>query len=204
MAAKTPENEHVQKLLELTKRYDIDELLDAAATFQDWLVITNEEKRVIKHQSNKLDRLMTLITESGRVARFANFILRYNSDIQVTALAVVNTVGATTHMRPKAESSASQVLCADYRNPPEQVLQQPYGSLKSTASSTGSPDPMDVDSTDSQEASSMETGSKVWAIHFTSFIDSVPDKATLEDHPPPPPPPILATVRHIDIHAHNN
>lgn len=196
MAAKAPANEHVLKLFQLTMQYDIDKLLDAAATFQDWLVITNDEKRVIKHQSNKLDGLMTLITENGRAAQFANFILRYNSAIQDTAIAVMNTVGATTYTRPKAGSSAGQVLYADQNRPDSQILQQPDASLKSSASgSTSSPDCMDVDTTDSQpEASSMDIGSKVWAMH-SSLTKTC--QTGLQQSPTPRP-------THPNTHAHTH
>ena len=162
MAAKAPANEYVQNLLQLIKRYDLDELLDAATTFQDWLVITHDEKREIKSQGSKQrswDRLMTLVAEKGRAALFANFILRYNSTIQAAALAVVNTVNVASEMRPKAAAGLYSQMHG-YRS--DKVLHQPAtegGSQKSSASATGSP--MDLDTTESPGACSMDTESKV-------------------------------------------
>lgn len=95
MATKVPANEHTQKLLQLIKRYDVDELLDAATTFQYWPVISNDEKTEIQKQSGsskqqKFDSLITLVTKKAeRMTRFAMFIQCYTSPIQEAALSAV-------------------------------------------------------------------------------------------------------------------
>jgi hypothetical protein len=173
MAAEAPANdrEYLLKLIKLVaEQYDLDKLLDAATTFRDWPVISNDEKRDIERQSskqNRLDYLMTLITEPGRAARFANFILRYNSPIQAAALAVVSrpTVNvASSEMRlTEFEVSSSSQMRSHYR--PEKIMQQPTGDnqsvQKSSATTTRSSSPMDLDTTESPEASSMDTDLKV-------------------------------------------
>ena len=181
MAAKAPAA--LLKLVEPLKRQcdlmDLNKLLDAATTFPDWTVISNDEKREIESQSSKqgkLDRLMTLIAENGRVTQFANFIYRYSSPIPAAALAVMNTASAS-EMRPKEAPRINQLhsLCR-----PEKTLQQPNDSTSSSAggiqkssanASTGAAghgtsSPMEIDTTESPEASSMDTdsNSKVWLI----------------------------------------
>jgi hypothetical protein len=176
MAAEAPANdqEYLLKLIKLiAEQYDLEKILDAATTFRDWPVISNDEKRDIERQSSKqsrLDYLMTLITETGRAAQFANFILRYNSPIQAAALAVlsrptVNVARSNSEMRP-AEVSTSSQMRSHCR--PEKIMQQPTGDSqsvqKSSATATRSSSPMDLDTTESPEASSMDTDSKVYMI----------------------------------------
>ena len=159
MAAKAPANEYLEKLIQLIKRYDLDELLDAATTFRDWTVISNDEKRDIKSQSCKqrrLDRLMTLITENGREAAFANFIVRYNLTIQNAALAVVSTAKPNVTSTTMGLKAASSQL---------QILQPDDGSQKLSAS------PMEIDTTACPEATSMDIGSKVWNMYIDGCND---------------------------------
>ena len=170
MAAEAPANdreypsEYLLKLMKLVERYDFEKLLDAATAFHDWTVISNDEKREIESQicnQSRLDRLMTLIAETGRETRFANFILRYNSSIQDAALAIMNANRPMVNMRPTGATPISTVTSSQIR--PEKTLQQPAGgSQKSNATATGSP--MELDTTESPEPCSMDTNSKVWIV----------------------------------------
>ena len=172
MAAEAPANnrEYLLRLMKLVERYDFEKLLDAATAFHDWTVISDDEKREIESQNcnqSRLDRLMTLIAETGRETRFANFILRYNSSIQDAALAIMNSNRpminiAGSEMRPTgAAAPISTVTSSQIR--PEKTLQQPAGgSQKSNATATGSP--MELDTTESPEPCSMDTNSKVWIV----------------------------------------
>ena len=162
-----PASEHVQTLLQSIKRYDIGELLDAAATFQDWLVISNDEKKEIEKQSSKqesLDRLIALVTENGRITQFANFILRFNSPIQDAALAVT----CSMTVKPKVVNAYSQIHNDCNRLEKTSTLQQHAADSQSSRKSSdtnltarASTSPMEVDTTDSLESCSMDIGSKV-------------------------------------------
>ena len=173
MGTEAPANdrEYLLKLMKLVERYDFEKLLDAATAFRDWTVLSGDEKREIESQvckQGRLDRLMTLIAETGRETRFANFILRYNSSIQAAALAVVNRPMiniASSEMRPTGAAPISTVTSSQIR--PEKILQQPAGgSQKLNATATGSP--MDLDTTESPEACSMDTDLKVWIVLWYS------------------------------------
>jgi hypothetical protein len=165
--APTDDREYLLKLMKLVERYDFEKLLDAATAFCDWTVISGDEKKDIESQSSKqsrLDRLlMILIAETGRAARFANFILRYNSPIQAAALAVVNSVSdvAGSETRPTAAAGAAPTSTSSQMRYYRPEMQQPADDIdsqdqKSSATATGSP--MD---TESPEACSMDTDSKV-------------------------------------------
>ena len=111
MATPTVNKLHELELFRSIKRYDIDDLIEAASVSEDWYVISKEEKIEIKSQNSKRDSMREhfkkLIIENGRVTQLANFILRYNSPAQNAALAVLkvsHTVDTNRNQNSKRSS----------------------------------------------------------------------------------------------------
>ena len=142
-------SDQVHQLLQFVKRYDIEKLVEAASASEDWMVISEEDRKNIESQGSKqirCKRFASLIAaDVRRVVNFANFILRYNSSVQDAALSVIN---AGSKIEPRHEESTKFTRHCKSSLEQQCISQDGQSTQKASAS------PMEVDSPYSPEMQS--------------------------------------------------
>lgn len=151
----TRDDRVLHELFRSIERYDMRKLLKAASD-SDLSVLSGEEMYQLIQQQNELpicDGLKKLIIkDSGRLKRFAQFILDYNSHVQNTVLATIqlldgNQQGSRRIATAPAEQcstrgEAGSLLPGPFRRA---LIQHQHRSRSSSGSNTPT-SPMDVDS----------------------------------------------------------